>query len=76
MKLIKCQFYAKETQYFGHVLRTTGIKPLLSKMTTIKLMKPFKNTKHKEYFLALLVTTAVHQEIYLNNKTPHSPYSS
>ena len=31
MKLSKCHFFAKEIQYLGHVLSTTGIKPLPSK---------------------------------------------
>ena len=32
MKLSKCHFFAKEIQYLGHILRTTGIKPLPSKL--------------------------------------------
>ena len=42
MKLSKCHFFAKEIQYFGHVLSTTGINPLPSKMAAIELMKPPK----------------------------------
>ena len=42
MKLRKCHFFAKGIQYLGHVLSTTGIKPLPSKMTAIKLMNPPK----------------------------------
>ena len=30
MKLSKCHFFAKEIQYLGHVLSSTGIKPLAS----------------------------------------------
>ena len=45
MKLSKCHFFTKETQYLGHVLSTTGIKPLPSKTDTIKLMQPPKNAK-------------------------------
>ena len=35
IKLSKCYFFAKEIQYLGHVLSTTGIKPLPSKTATI-----------------------------------------
>ena len=31
MQLSKCHFFAKEIQYLGHILSTTGIKPLPSK---------------------------------------------
>ena len=47
------QKFAKEIQYLGHVLSTTGIKPLPSKMAAIKLMKPPKNTKQVRDFLGL-----------------------
>ena len=40
MKLSKCHFFAKEFQYFDHVLSTTGIKSLPSISTAIKLMNP------------------------------------
>ena len=30
IKLNKCHFFAKEIQHLGHILSTTGIKPLLS----------------------------------------------
>ena len=53
MKLSKSHFFAKEIQYLGHVLSTTGIKPLPSKMSTIKLMKPPKNAKQVRAFLGL-----------------------
>ena len=39
IKLSKCHFFDKEIQYLGHVLSTTIIKPLHSKMAAIKLMK-------------------------------------
>ena len=40
VKLSKCHFFAKEIQYLDHVLSTTGVKPLPSKMAAIKLMNP------------------------------------
>ena len=40
MKLSKCHFFAKEIQYLGHVLSTTGITPLPSKTQAIKNMHP------------------------------------
>ena len=47
IKLSKCHFFTKETQYLGHVLSTTGIKSLPSKMPAIKLMKPPKSLTSK-----------------------------
>ena len=54
MELSMFHFFAKEIQYFGHVLSTTGIKPLPSKTTAIKLMKPVKNAKQVRAFLGLV----------------------
>ena len=42
IKLSKCHFFAKEIQYLGHVLSTTGIKLLPSKTAVVKLMNPPK----------------------------------
>ena len=42
MKLSKCHFFAKKIQYLGHVLSTTGMKPLPSKTAAIKLINPPK----------------------------------
>ena len=53
MKLSKCHFFAKEIQYLGHVLSSTGITPLPSKMAAIKLMKPPKNAKQVRAFFGL-----------------------
>ena len=44
----------KEIQYLGHVLSTTGIKPLPSKTAAIKLMKPLKNAKQVGACLGLI----------------------
>ena len=38
MKLSTCHFSTKEIQYMGYVLNSTGIKPLPSKTSVIKLM--------------------------------------
>ena len=54
MKLSKCHFFAKEIQYLGGVLSTTGIKPLPYKMVAIKLMKTPQNTKQVRAFLDLV----------------------
>ena len=53
MKLSKCHFFAKEIQYVGNVLSTTGIKPPPSKTAVIKLMKPPKDAKQVKAFLRL-----------------------
>ena len=54
LKLSKCHFFTKEIHYLGHVLSTIGIKPLPSKMATIKLMKPPQNAKQVKAFLGLI----------------------
>ena len=40
MNVSKFHFFAKEIQYLGHILSTTGIKPLPSKTAAIKLTRP------------------------------------
>ena len=42
MTLSKCHFFAKEIQYLGHILSTTGIRPLPSKTQAINNMHPSK----------------------------------
>ena len=42
MKLSKSHFFTKEIHYLGNDLSPTGIKPLPSKTTAVKLMKPTK----------------------------------
>ena len=54
MKSSKCHFFAKEIQYLGHILSTTGIKTLPSKTAAIKLMNPPKNAKQLRAFLGLV----------------------
>ena len=54
MKLNKCHFFTKETQYLGHILRTTDIKPLPSKTKAIKGMQPPWNGKQVWGFLGLI----------------------
>ena len=51
LSLSKCHFFAKECQYSGHVLSTTGIRPLPSQIAAIELMKPLKNAKQVRAFL-------------------------
>ena len=54
IKLSKCHFFAKEILYFGHVLSTTAIKPLLSKTAAVRLMNPSKKAKQVRAFLGLV----------------------
>ena len=54
MKLSKCHFFAKEIQYLGLVLSTTGIKQLPSKTAAIRLMKLPKNAKQVIVFFGLV----------------------
>ena len=54
MELSKCHFFAKEIQYLGHILSNTGIKPLPSKTTAIKLMDPPKTAKQVRALIGLV----------------------
>ena len=47
-------FLHQRIQYLGHILSTTGIKPLPSKMEAIKIMHPPKNAKQVGAFLGLV----------------------
>ena len=54
MKLSKCHFFAKETQYLGHILGVEGIKPVPAKTEAIKAMHPPVNLKQVRTFLGLV----------------------
>ena len=54
MKLSQCHFFAKEIQYLGHILGTTGIRPLPSKTQAINNMDPPKTAKQVQAFLGLV----------------------
>ena len=54
MKLSKCHFCAKEIQYLGHILSTTGIKPLPLKTEAVKDMEQPGYTKQVWAFLGLM----------------------
>ena len=49
----ECQA-AKEIKYLGHILSTTGIKPLPSKTEVIRVMQPPRNEKQVQAFLGLV----------------------
>ena len=51
MKLSKCNFITKETQYLRHILSTKGIRPLPSKTQAINNMHPPKRAKQVCTFL-------------------------
>ena len=54
MKRSKCYFFAKEIQYLGHILSTTGIRPLPSKIQAINTLHPPKTAKQVCTFLGLV----------------------
>ena len=54
MKLSKCNFFAKEIQYLGHILGVEGIKPVPAKTEAIKAMHPPVNPKQAHAFLGLV----------------------
>ena len=54
MKKSKCSFFSKEIQYFGHILSTTGIRPLPSKTHAIQHMNPPTTPKQVRAFLGLV----------------------
>ena len=54
MKLSKCHFFAKEIQYFRHILGMEGIRPVPAKTEAIKAMHPPVNPKQVRAFLGLV----------------------
>ena len=54
MKISKCNFFSKEIQYLGHILSTTGIRPLPSKTHAIQHMQPPTTPKQVQAFLGLV----------------------
>ena len=54
MKHSKCNFFTKEIQYLGHILSTTGMRPLPLKTQAIKTMHPPKTPKQLCAFLRLI----------------------
>ena len=54
MKLSKCHFFSKEIQYLGHILSTTGIHPLPSKIQAIQQMQPPNTPQQVQSFLGLV----------------------
>ena len=55
MKLSKCHFFAKEIQYLGRTLSTTGVKPLS--------LKAHLCSSHK-IFIITLTTILVDFKVY------------
>ena len=54
MKKSKCSFFSKEIQYLGHILRTTGIRPLPSKTHAIQHMNLPMTPKQVRAFFGLV----------------------
>ena len=54
MKQNKCNFFAKEIQYVGNILSTTGIKPLPTKTEANRVVQLPKNSKQVWAFLGLV----------------------
>ena len=54
MKKSKCSFFSKEIQYLGHILSTTGIRPLPAKSHAIQHMQPPPTPKQVRAFLGLV----------------------
>ena len=54
MKKSKYNFFSKEIQYLGHILSSTGIRPLPSKTQAIQHMNPPTTPKQVRPFLGLV----------------------
>ena len=54
MKKSKCSFFSKEIQYPGHILSTTGIRPLPAKTHATQHMQPPTTPKQVRAFLGLV----------------------
>ena len=80
MKKSKCSFFSKETQYLGHILSATGIRPLPAKTHAIQHMQPPTTPKQVIAFLGLVryyrkfikgfakITKPVHHTAFLHLK--------
>ena len=75
MKLIKCYFFTKETQYLRHILSAKGIRPLPLKTQAINKMHPPKQLN--KYTLSL-DSLEIYQELCQDGQainTNNSPES-
>ena len=54
VKKSKCSFFSKEIQYLGHILSTTGIRPLPARTHAIQHMQPPTTPKQARAFLGLV----------------------
>ena len=54
LKQEKCEFYAKELQYLGHCINSTGIHPMEEKVQTIKEAPRPENVSQLRAFLGLM----------------------
>ena len=72
MKKIKCSFFSREIQYLGHILSTTGIRPLPSETHAIQHLNPPTPPKQVRAFLGLVgYYRKIYQRIRKNSKTAH-----
>ena len=51
MKKSKCSYFSNEVQYLGHILSTTGIRPIPAKTHAIQHMQPPTTPKQVGAFL-------------------------
>ena len=54
LKLEKCEFFKKELSYLGHIIRSEGLKPQLSKVEAIRNMAKLQDVHGMQSFLGLM----------------------
>ena len=71
MKISKCHFFAKMIQYLGHILSTTGIRPLPPKTQAINNMHLPKTAKQVSTFLLDITESFTKMAKLLTSLTHH-----
>ena len=54
LKLEKCCFFKKHTQYLGHLISEEGIQPIPVKLESIAKVPASRNPKEEKQFLGLI----------------------
>ena len=54
IKFSKCEYFKSTVHYFGYLVGTDGVQPLLVKVATIQALEPLKNIEKLWHFLGLV----------------------
>ena len=74
MKMSKCNFFSKDTQYLGHILSATGIRPLPSKTHAIQHMQPPTTPKVQAFLGVSWLLQEVYKGVCQNSQTTNDAH--